>query len=253
MFLEWWYPDISTAFAMKVADVFLQVLSNILTKPDSVVGELDFLSERDRKQVSEWNATLPETVDRCVHEVIQDQARIRPDAEAVCAWDGSFTYYELDQLASKLACHLVELGVSQDNRVALCFEKSVSVVVTCFKMYSIIRLISWEKKWNIVAMLGVLKAGGAFVPLDASHPRPRLQALVRAIDAAVFLCSQQQAALFATVAERVLPLDGSMIECLPTSLIVADSPRRATGKSAAYLIFTSGSTGEPKVSQRNGL
>jgi non-ribosomal peptide synthetase component F len=104
-----------------------------------------------------------------------------------------------------------------------------------------------KKKWNIVAMLGVLKAGGAFVPLDPSHPGPRLQALVQSINATILLCSPQHAAYLATVAHSILALDENMIERLSTNLNEACLDARVGSNNAAYLIFTSGSTGQPKV------
>lgn len=97
-------------------------------------------------------------------------------------------------------------------------------------------------------MLGVLKAGGAFVPLDVSHPIPRLQSLTQAVEATILICSRQHANLLATVAETVLPLDRDTIEKLPSVIEEARYPSRAKCNNAAYVIFTSGSTGEPKVS-----
>ncbi|KAL1965991.1 hypothetical protein VTN77DRAFT_4931 [Rasamsonia byssochlamydoides] len=225
VFLEWWHPDISPSLASNIAEVYNRMLSNILTKPNSVVKDLNFITERDRKQILEWNAIIPETVERCVHEVIEDQVRLRPDSEAVCAWDGSLTFLELDRVASRLAHYLVELGVRPETRVSLCFEKS---------------------KWNIVAMLAVLKAGGAFVPLDPSHPIPRLQALVRAVGAKILLCSSPHAAHLADVAEAVLAVDDERVASLQTRPTGQRCLPRPQGTNAAYILFTSGSTGEPK-------
>jgi hypothetical protein len=125
VFLEWWHPDISPSLASVLGEVFNRMLSHILTKPTFIVKDLHFITERDRKQILEWNSVIPETVDRCVHEVIEDQVLLRPDAEAVCAWDGDLTYLELDHTASRLAHYLVDLGVGPETRVSLCFEKSV--------------------------------------------------------------------------------------------------------------------------------
>lgn len=113
---------------MNITSVFDQILGNVLVKPSSIVRELDLLSERDIQQIIEWNAALPEKVEKCIHEVIEDKAFSRPDTEAICAWDGSFTYCDLDRLASRLACHLEKLGVGPETRVPLCFSKSVSIL-----------------------------------------------------------------------------------------------------------------------------
>src|SRR5436190_9967547 len=97
-------------------------------------------------------------------------------------------------------------------------------------------------------MLGVSKASGAFVPLDPSHPLPRLRSLVRAVGGSILLCSRQHVDLLATVAGIVLPVDHDMIEQFPPILNSTGHIFGAKSSNAAYLIFTSGSTGEPKVS-----
>jgi non-ribosomal peptide synthetase component F len=99
-------------------------------------------------------------------------------------------------------------------------------------------------------MLGVMKAGGAFVPLDPSHPVPRLQSLARSVEATVVLCSRRHVRLLATVSDVVLPVDDDSLS-KPTA---ATKPRRQPSfTNAAYLIFTSGSTGEPKVNSNSLL
>jgi non-ribosomal peptide synthetase component F len=124
--LEWWHPDISTALAMRIVDMYNYVLNAIILTPNITVKGLNLFGTRDRVQILEWNAKLPEVVDKCVHEVIQEQVLARPDAEAVCSWDGAFTYSELDRLASTLATYLVHRGIGPEKWVPLCFEKSVS-------------------------------------------------------------------------------------------------------------------------------
>lgn len=96
-------------------------------------------------------------------------------------------------------------------------------------------------------MLAVLKAGGAFVPLDPSHPSPRLQALVRAVDARIMLCSSSHAADLSAVADTVLAVGDDMISSLTTKSTGQYCLPRLQGSNAAYILFTSGSTGEPKV------
>jgi non-ribosomal peptide synthetase component F len=129
IFMEWWSCHMSMEQAKNVASTFDRIVSIILLHPQTTVGKLDFFSERNKLQVLKWNSTPLEKVERCVHEVIQDQALRRPDFEAVCSWDGSFTYKQLDEIASRLAGHLMELGVGPEIRVPLCFEKSVSIAL----------------------------------------------------------------------------------------------------------------------------
>jgi non-ribosomal peptide synthetase component F len=118
----------STEQAKNIASTFDKILNIILLQPGTTIGKLDLFSERNKKQVLKWNNATPEKVERCVHEVIQDQARRRSDSEAVCSWDGSFTYKELDGAASRLAGRLLQLGVGPEVRVPLCFDKSVSII-----------------------------------------------------------------------------------------------------------------------------
>lgn len=92
---------------------------------------------------------VPARVDRCMHELIAEYCHAQPNAPAVCAWDGNFTYNELDRLSSAVAVHLASCGVGPEMFVPLCFEKSC---------------------WTVMALLGVLKAGAAFVLLDPSQP-----------------------------------------------------------------------------------
>lgn len=96
-------------------------------------------------------------------------------------------------------------------------------------------------------MIAVSKAGGAFVPLDPSHPIPRLQGLAKTVEASVLLCSRRHATMLAPVTDTILPIDWEFIDRLPASLNTAHHTGRCKPSNAAYLIFTSGSTGTPKV------
>ncbi|PYH90319.1 nonribosomal peptide synthase Pes1 [Aspergillus ellipticus CBS 707.79] len=225
IFFEWWNHDISMEHMKSIADYFEQILAAVLSKDDSATKDLDHFSDRDWSRVCNFNSRLPVEHDRCIHEVIQDQALLRPESEAVCAWDGSLTYKELDRLSSQVAYYLYAQGVRPETCVALCFDKS---------------------KWNVVAMLGVLKAGGAFVPLDPTHPTSRLQSLVHAVKAKIMLCSRNRAEASSAVAETVAPLDQDAIDDFSVFTGEKRQLSQVHGYNAAYVIFTSGSTGEPK-------
>ncbi|KAK1914244.1 hypothetical protein P3342_007490 [Pyrenophora teres f. teres] len=105
------------------------------------IASIDTLTPEDRQQLWEWNHDVPPAIERCIHDLFADQAKARPDAPAICAWDGDMTYGELDVLSGRLAGHLVELGVGPEDIVPLCFEKSM---------------------WTVVAMLAVLKPAAPF-------------------------------------------------------------------------------------------
>ncbi|KAF7449946.1 AMP-binding multi-domain protein [Pyrenophora tritici-repentis] len=139
---------------------------------DAKIATIDAVTPEDRQQLWEWNRDIPPTTERCIHDLFTEQARARPTAPAICAWDGEMTYGELDALSSRLAGHLVELGVKPEVIVPLCFEKSI---------------------WTVVAMLAVLKAGGAFLLLDSSLPRERLKLMCRKVSGSLALSSQASA------------------------------------------------------------
>jgi non-ribosomal peptide synthetase component F len=102
--------------------------------------------------------------------------------------------------------------------------------------------------WYFVALLAVLKAGGAFVPLDPTHPPARLQSLIQKVNARLVLCSEWHADRLLGLAEIVIPLSQSTLEGIPSAPVGFISSDKVNCTNAAYVIFTSGSTGEPKVS-----
>lgn len=108
-----------------VAHIFELVLVRVLSSENTAISQLNLFSENDWERVRKWNSHTPRLYDRCIHDAIHDQALSGPDREAVCAWDGSLTYGELNAVASKLACHLRMQGVGPEVRAALCFDKSV--------------------------------------------------------------------------------------------------------------------------------
>ncbi|KAL7773160.1 hypothetical protein CFE70_003124 [Pyrenophora teres f. teres 0-1] len=85
--------------------------------------------KEDRQQLWAWNQDVPPAIEQCVHDLFAKQARARPNAPAIFAWDGELTYGELDALSTKLAGHLTQLGVKPEDVVPLCFEKSMWTLV----------------------------------------------------------------------------------------------------------------------------
>ena len=187
--------------------------------------QASLLSDEDERRIYSWNKLPPQQTSGCVHELIRERCLAQPNAPAVCAWDGDFTYRELDNLSSELAAHLVQLSVGPEVFVPLCFEKS---------------------RWTTVAMVGVMKAGAAFVLLDPSHPQVRLLEICQAVSARVILVSTQQAVMASNLASRIVVVGNGHTEwnC------INDDQRRLSSSVAAenalYAVFTSGSTGTPK-------
>jgi non-ribosomal peptide synthetase component F len=177
------------------------------------------------KKSLEWNGELPRAVETLVHSLIHAQALKDGEAQAVCSWDGDLTYAELDTLSSHLGNYLTSQGVGPEVIVPLCFEKS---------------------KWAIVALLAVLKAGGAFLLLDPSQPIARLESIVQQTGANFALSSAECFDTCKTLVKQVFVIDQSSISSLGSSSDSSEVHPGAAPTNAAYYIFTSGSTGNPK-------
>ncbi|KAL2132502.1 hypothetical protein VTI74DRAFT_3721 [Chaetomium olivicolor] len=189
----------------------------------ALVRDVSLVSGDDLAEMEKMGEGAPEDIYECTHEVIHRVAVERGGAMAVNAWDVDFQYIELDQLSTKLANHLRSLGVGPETVVPLCFEKS---------------------GWAVVATLGVMKAGAAFVFLDPGYPIARLNDIVEQVNANVILASLGQAPLWRGSSKRVLIIDNVSIESLPS--VTEELESGVKPSNALYLIFTSGSTGRPK-------
>jgi amino acid adenylation domain-containing protein len=185
------------------------------------------MSDAERLQLAEWNATrqaVPQDMqDMSVPQLVARQAAVAPDAVALVMGSQWITYRQLNRRANRLAHHLQSLGVGPDIFVAVCLERSLDMVV---------------------GLLGTLKAGAAFVPLDPAYPAMRLGYMLEDSRAPVLITRQALSAQ--------LPHHKAHVVCLDrdAALLVqhsgADPTPVATATHLAYLIYTSGSTGQPK-------
>lgn len=221
--LDYWTDCISDSQAASVASTFVQSLLNVIHCSNQTLRDLNHLTEGNRQRILSWNSEMPETINVCVHEMFEHQAQLRPEAEAVSAWDATFSYGQLDDHATRLAHHLVSLGVAPETLIPLCFDKSA---------------------WTIVAMLGVLKAGGVCVPLDATHPKSRLEARARDTQAQIVLAAPTRVAVFQNTVRHVVAVSQSLLDGLPA--IEGRPCSTVQPANACFVIYTSGSTGQPK-------
>jgi hypothetical protein len=183
------------------------------------------IGPKDSLQLQTWNSKIPDRVDSCVHELISKNYVSQPEEQAVYAWDGSFTYRQLDNLSSMFATHLTTLRVSAENFVPIYMEKS---------------------KWVPVAMLGVMKAGGCFVLLDITLPIQRLQVICQTIKPALLVTSVRHMATAADLASTIVLAPDTECDWRHSGNdTFAPSPKASPG-NALYGVFTSGSTGTPK-------
>ncbi|KAF5719487.1 non-ribosomal peptide synthetase [Fusarium mundagurra] len=220
--LSWDPSFMSRDQAENISSTFDKIFREITNRPENLVSEINCFSERNEQQVLAWNSNPMRDVHKCIHQVVSMQGALRPDAEAVCAWDGSFSYHQVLSLADRLAYRLQASGVGPEVFVPICFDKS---------------------KWVVVSMLAVLKAGGIFVPLDPSQPLLRLQSLTQKVDAKTILCSPQHQRMLESVAPELIPVDEQLFTELPEQIDEIDC---GSWRNGAYMIFTSGTTGEPK-------
>ncbi|MFF9899091.1 non-ribosomal peptide synthase/polyketide synthase [Streptomyces longispororuber] len=209
-----------------IAARFARVLDLLASAPDTPVAAVDLLADDEREQIlGTWNDTAVPADERTVPQVFADQAARTPDAVAVVAGGHQLTYAELHARVARLAGLLTARGVGPDAVVALALPRSAEQITT---------------------VLAVLTAGGAYLPLDASHPPERL----------AFMLRDSAPALLVTDAGTAARLPGS-----PCPRLVLDAPDTAGALAAAtpaprtsathrdalaYVMYTSGSTGTPK-------
>ncbi|MHC5822143.1 MAG: non-ribosomal peptide synthetase, partial [Nostoc sp.] len=204
---------------------FQTLLESIVANPEQRICELSPLTAPDREQLLfEWNQTRADyPQDTSLHELFEQQVEQSPDALALISQSEQLTYRQLNQRVNQLAHYLQKQGVIKETLVAICLERSPEMVV---------------------GILAVLKAGGAYIPLDPSYPVERLG----------FMLSDSQASVLITRQEILekLPASSAKTVCLDIhkNEIAKESEKNLINSSKAdhlaYIIYTSGSTGTPK-------
>ena len=213
----------------RMLERFEVLLGSIVENPEASIADLVLLPEQEAKQLThEWNDTRVDYPhDETIPTVIARRAHDTPDAVAIeFGPKGNLeriTYGELNARANRLAHHLRELGVAADDRVALCAERSSEL---------------------IVALLGILKAGAAYVPLDPNYPAERLAFMLEDCGAKVLITEEGLVGEVDAKDTPLVRLDTDRDAIAAQS--VADFESGAAPRSAAYVIYTSGSTGTPK-------
>ncbi|HET7462771.1 MAG TPA: amino acid adenylation domain-containing protein, partial [Longimicrobium sp.] len=202
-----------------------RVLEQVAADGDVRLSRLDLLSAEERGLVvEEWNRTAAEyPADRCIHELFEARAARTPNATAIRFAGAALTYATLDHAANRLANHLRRRGVGPETRVGICLERGSELVV---------------------AILAVLKAGGAWVPLDPAYPAERLAFMLADSGASLLLTRLPLPVGLQPQAAAVVCLDADRERIEAES---GEAP--ATGVvpgNLAYVIYTSGSTGRPK-------
>ncbi|MDC9623364.1 amino acid adenylation domain-containing protein [Xenorhabdus sp. XENO-7] len=221
----------------RMVEYFKQVLTAMVADATQTIASLPILPASERQQLLvDFNATQTDfPQDALIHQLFEAQAAHRPDDTAVVFEDQVLSYGELNRRANRLAHHLIALGVRPDDRVAICIERSLELVV---------------------GLLAILKAGGAYVPLDPDYPAERLAYMLDdAAPVALLTLTAQVDKLTSPITTVVLDAQASSLAAQPPH---NPEPQALglTSRHLAYVIYTSGSTGLPKgvmVEHRNVL
>jgi amino acid adenylation domain-containing protein len=209
----------------RIAAHFQILVEGVVRNPDCRISQLPLLTEGEQHQLLyEWNETeATYASDICIHELFERQVELTPGAIALVHEDQRVTYRELNERANQLAHHLQSLGVSPDSLVGICVDRSIEM---------------------IIGLLGIVKAGGAYLPLDPQYPQERLAFMLEDADVQILLTVQR-------VIDR-LPENNARLVCLDSEWqkiaeqSVAQPSNLLRPEHLAYVIYTSGSTGRPK-------
>lgn len=191
---------------------------------DRPLAQINPLNARDATELQSWNATVPDPVNACVHDLIENQARTCPSAQAICAWDGSFTYSELARISSVLAEQLVELHIGPGAVIPIYIPRS---------------------QWIPVVLTAIAKTGAAFLLLEVEHPLERLRGFCEQVKAPLVVCLRQDIKPASSICTAVFPIDTENKE---QWLSRSNNTHESYGSpnNLCYVVFTSGSTGQPK-------
>ncbi|KAJ8129339.1 hypothetical protein O1611_g4291 [Lasiodiplodia mahajangana] len=189
------------------------------------IDELPLLNDHDRSEILSWNKTIPPPTEDSLHELFRAQARAQPEVPAVEASDGNASYSRLDQMSDRLAHGLQGRGVSPGQPVAFIFEKSL---------------------WAIVAVLGIMKAGGVCIPIDKGDPYDRKATILSLTKADMILTSSAEYNNLTSLAPNVLAIspefaiEGPEPEYLEPASSSSYPP--FSSDDLAYIIFTGSGT-----------
>ncbi len=208
----------------QLASAMICLAEAAVKDPDRAIDTLPTYTPRDRERwVVEWNSTQKNHATLCLHNLFQDQAAKSPDATAVRVAEKGYTYAELDHASNRLAQYLMVMGVGPDRPIGICLERSLD---------------------HVISMLAILKAGGAFLPLDPAYPVSWLTTVLADSSTPLLLTTSEIANRFPDFTGKIVSIDlvreevDNLPEEMPAVVI--------TPAHLAYIIYTSGSTGSPK-------
>ncbi|KAM4066313.1 condensation domain-containing protein [Hirsutella rhossiliensis] len=218
------YHHFTADQAHNVVNSFERALHLVLDAPARPVSDIDLFTERDYRQITtpDWDPCQTDTkVSACIHQLIIQQARRRPQAKAVSAWDGQLSYQQLEASVTKLATHLVNLGVGPGALVPLVLDKCL---------------------WSPVVMLAVLKAGGCFVALDGQDVATAMS-IIRQLTPPLVLVTGPAWKHISPAVDNCVLVNQSALAALPPQ--VSFVPHEPIPEQAACVFLSPGAT-KPK-------
>ena len=202
---------------------FLILIKNLVDNPEKAIDSIPMISEEEKKIIEGFNSTFTKyPKDKTIAELFRDQAHLYPDKAALVFKESSLTYKELNERTNQLARTLMESGVNNNTSVGILAEKSLEM---------------------IIGILGILKSGGCYVPIDPEYPLNRINFIIRDSECK-HLLTQDKFMNLVTEAETTIDLNS------PTSYHTDLSDFEVINNSSdlAYIMYTSGTTGNPKGS-----
>ena len=198
------------------------LLHGAMANPATRISQLPLLSGGERQRIlGEWNSTGADYPSVPLQQLIEEQVRRAPDAPAVTCCGRTLSYRELNAQANRLAAHLRSMGVGPDTLVGVCLERSTDLVV---------------------ALLAILKTGGAYLPLDPAYPEERIISIARDSGIGILIAPREIQQRLPDFRGRIVTLDFNILNrYAPVDCVVP-----VTGDHLAYVLYTSGSTGRPK-------
>ncbi len=210
---------------LRMASHYQNILEEMLIGPDQSLSELEILSAAERQKILvDWNnmdGNYP--LHKCIHQLFEEQVGRTPDATALVFENQQLTYQELNIRANQLAHYLVSMGVGPEVLVGICLDRSLDV---------------------IVGLMGIQKAGGAYLPIDPAYPPERIAFMLEDSHSPVLITHSRHI-------EQLSAHDARMVLIDKEEETIArqdehDLPMRVRPDNLAYVMYTSGSTGKPK-------
>ncbi|MGA9377216.1 MAG: amino acid adenylation domain-containing protein, partial [Phormidium sp.] len=201
------------------------LLTAIVDNPEQKIAELPLLTAEETEQLlNKWNQTQTNyPKNKCVHQIFEEQVESNPEAIAVVWSEQKLTYRELNNRANQLAEYLKTLGVETEEIIGICVERSLEMVI---------------------GILGIIKAGAAYLPLDPENPSERLNLMLQDAKVKTVLTKQQWLEKLHDSPTRKVSLDRDWEEIAQKN--PENQKTKITANNLAYIIYTSGTTGQPK-------